>query len=88
MELRLIEEAKGRAKIEVRGETNTITNLIADTAMSDGTDAAAVQEHPFMAEPSIVVAGSNPLKSIEKAAENVAEQLADFKKAFEAAAKK
>ncbi len=88
MELRLVKEAKGKAEIEVRGETATLTGLIADTAMADGTDAAAVHEHPFMTEPKIVVASSNPFKALEKAADNVSEQLSDFKKAFEAAAKK
>ena len=88
MELRLLEESKGRAVVEVRGESATLTSLIADAATEAGSDAAAVQKHPFMAEPQIVVADSNPLKVLEKAADNVAEQMADFKKAFQSAAKK
>jgi DNA-directed RNA polymerase subunit L len=88
MELRLLEESKGRAVVEVRGESQTMTTLIADAAVAEGKDAAAVQQHPFMAEPRIVVADSNPIKTLEKAAENVMEQLADFKKEFESASKK
>lgn len=88
MELRLLEEKKGRTVIEVRGESTTLTGLIAGAAVKDGSDAAAVQQHPFMAEPSIVVAGSNPIKVLEKAADNAADELAEFKKGFEAAMKK
>lgn len=88
MELRLVEESKGRAVVEVRGESATLTGLIADTATVAGADAAAVQRHPFMEEPRIVVADSSPLKVLEKAADTVADELTDFKKAFEAAAKK
>ncbi|MEM7823820.1 MAG: hypothetical protein QW227_00375 [Candidatus Aenigmatarchaeota archaeon] len=88
MELRLVEESKGRAVVEVRGESATLTSLIADAIVRDGADAAAIQEHPFMTEPKIVVADTNPLKLLEKAAEKVVDELTGFKKEFEAATKK
>ena len=88
MELRLLEEKKGRAVVEMRGESQTLTGLIADTATQDGSDVAAILEHPFMADPKIVVSGSNPIKILEKAAENAAEKLVEFKKDFETAIKK
>lgn len=79
MELKILEEDKGFLKLEVRGESPTLTGLIADAAAREGADAAAIQEHPFMAEPKIVISDSNPKKVLERAATAVVDDLDAFK---------
>jgi DNA-directed RNA polymerase subunit L len=71
MQLRVVEENKGMLKIEVAGESATLTQLIAEQVWNNGGEAAALQEHPFMEEPKILVTGTNPRKLLEKAASSV-----------------
>lgn len=88
MELKLLESSSDTAKVEVRGESSTLTQLIADAAWDEGIDAAAIQEHPFMAEPKIVVRGERPLAALEKAAAAVIKRCEAFKEAFSKALEK
>jgi DNA-directed RNA polymerase subunit L len=79
MNLKIVDEDKNKLKIEVKGESETLTNVIADFAGKEGVDAAAVREHPFMEEPKILVVGSNPKKALKKAAQAVQEKTDELK---------
>ena len=86
MHLHVVEDEKEKLKVEVQGESATMTNLIASEAGEQNGEAAAVKEHPFMVEPSIVVRGKNPKNILKKSAAAVQskcdEFTAEFKKAM------
>lgn len=81
MQINVLEKKKNNLKIEVKGETHTLTQLIAKEA-SKKADVAAIQEHPFMEEPKIIVRGTNPTKVLEKAANSIKLQCEELKKEF------
>ncbi len=81
MKLNVLKNEKNRLEIELEGENQTLTQLIAKNAQKFG-DSAAVQEHPFMTSPKIVVAGSDPKKILKKAITETKNQLEEFKKEF------
>ena len=87
MQVSVVEEGKEKLKIEVKGESATLTQLIAKQAWEEGGEAAAVREHTFMVEPKILVTGTNPRKILEKAATAVQEQCDEFKEEFKKAMK-
>jgi DNA-directed RNA polymerase subunit L len=84
MHLHVVEDQKERLKVELEGETETITSMIAKEAWQHG-DAAAVRDHPFMANPAIVIKGKNPKSILKKGAvaaeEKCEEFIEEFKKA-------
>ena len=79
MQVSVVEDSKEKLKIEVRGESVTLTQLIATQVWQENGQAAAFREHPFMTEPKILVEGSNPKKLLEKAAKKVEEQADELK---------
>jgi len=87
MHVSVAEESKDKLKVEVKGESSTLTQLIAKQAWKEGGEAAAVREHPFMVEPKILVMGTNPRKILEKSAKAVEEQCDEFKAEFKRALK-
>jgi len=87
MDVSVVEESKDKLKVEVKGETVTLTQLIAKQAWKEGGEAAAIREHPFMVQPKILVTGSNPRKILEKSAKAVEEQCDEFKAEFKKALK-
>ncbi|MEM5804430.1 MAG: hypothetical protein QXU82_01085 [Candidatus Aenigmatarchaeota archaeon] len=86
MHLHVVEDQKERLKVEVEGETETITNLIAKEAWEHG-DAAAIREHPFMARPAIVVRGKSPKTILKKGAVAAEEKAEEFIEEFKRANK-
>ncbi len=78
MQVSVVEEDKEKLKVEVRGESETLTQLVAAEVWKEGGEGAAVREHPFMVEPKILVEGANPRKILEKAAKAVEEQADEF----------
>lgn len=88
MNLSVVEEDKNSIKIEFKGDTNTFTNLLERAVWEEGGEAAAVREHPFMKEPTIVVNGSNPKKILEKSATAIIEKCDELKEEFSRAMKK
>lgn len=82
MHVSVVEEEKGMLKVEVKGESATLTQLIAKQAWEERGEAAAVREHPFMVEPKILVMGTNPRRILERAAAAVGEQCDEFKEQF------
>jgi len=81
MKLNVLKNEKTRLEIELVGETQTLTHMISKNAQKFG-DSAAVQEHPFMSSPKIVISGTNPKKILEKAVIETKNQLDEFNKEF------
>ena len=82
MHVSAVEEDKEKLKVEVKGESAALTQLIAKQAWSERGEAAAVQEHPFMVEPKVLVIGKNPRKVLERSAKAIEEQCDEFKAEF------
>ena len=82
MKVNVIEEDKELIKIELVGETETLTHLIARETWEKNGEGAAVREHPFMVEPKILVKGKNPRKILEKSAKSIQGQCDEFKEEF------
>lgn len=85
MRLSIVERERDHVKLELRGETETLTGLIADEAWRHGVEAAAVREHPFMEEPKIVASGTNPLRALERTAISLVKRLDELRDEFKRA---
>jgi len=85
MEIKTIKDEKEFLDIEVAGESHTLAQLAAKLA--EGGDAAAVLEHPFMAELKIIVSGANPKKILEKSAAKIQKEAEEFGEQFKKAVK-
>lgn len=88
MNVEVLEKDKEKLKLEFRGETQTITQLLATQVWKEGGEASSLQEHPFMEEPKLVVLGTNPEKLLKKASSSIIEQCDEFKEEFQRALKK
>ena len=88
MNLNVLEEDKQKLKLELRGDTGTMTHLLSKIVWEEGGQAAAIREHPFMREPEIVVVGNNPRKLLAKASDNIIAKCDEFKEEFRRALSK
>jgi len=88
MKVEIKSKEKDQIRIEVSGESHTLTQLISANIWEQGKDAAAIKMHPFLLEPEIVVHGSSPEKILIKAAKKIEEQCDEFKAEFIKAMKK
>ena len=86
MQVNVLQAEKGILKIELKGESQTLTHLIANVLQEKGIDAAAVREHPFMADPKIVVRGSK--SAVKNACIKVQKLCDEFDDEFRKAIKK
>ncbi len=80
MQLEVIQSEKDKLKISVKGESHTLTQLLAAKA-SDKANVASIQRHPTES-PIIVVHGKNPKKVLEDAAADIVAKCEDLKKEF------
>ena len=89
MELNVLENSSGKLKVEVRGETHTLLNLITEYAwLTKATQASYIIRHPYLSEPELIVRSQNPKKTLADAAEMVIEKTDDFQKSFKRARRK
>ncbi|MBR9682760.1 MAG: hypothetical protein GOV02_03730 [Candidatus Aenigmarchaeota archaeon] len=88
MNLNILEEDKEKLKLELKGDTGTMTHLLAKRVWGEGGQAAAIREHPFMKEPAIVVVGNNPRKLLTKAATSIVANCDELKEEFRRALSK
>ena len=79
MNIKIVNEDKEKLRIRFIGETLTFPNILAKTVQEEGLDAAAVQEHPFLSDPEILVMGANPRGALKKACEKIIEQCDEIK---------
>lgn len=92
MELKVVKEDEGKLILELKEGTIGFANLLRDELWKDPTikEAAVIREHPYLAEPKILVAVSrgSPQSALEKAVENILDQTKEFREKFKAALKK
>jgi DNA-directed RNA polymerase subunit L len=87
MKINVIENDDEKMKFEV--ETNlTLINLLNENIWKQKVDAAAYKkEHPYLSKPVILVRSKNPKKAVLDAADQIIEDVKDFRKQFQAATK-
>ena len=88
MNLNVLEEDKEKLKLELRGDTGTMTHLLSKTVWEEGGQSAAIREHPFMKEPTIVVVGKNPRKLLSRSADSIIARCDELKEEFRRALSK
>lgn len=87
MEVKKIKEKDKTWTIELEGESKTFANLIREELWnSDGVDeAAAVQEHPYMEQPKIILKMEGRYthtKALDDTAQRIENKIQDLEKAF------
>lgn len=87
MKIEVVEEEDEKLKVMVH--TNlTLINLLNDKIWKQRVDASAYRmEGLYPSLPLLMVKGKNPRKSIIDAAEEISEEIKDFRKHFAAAMK-
>ena len=89
MKLELLESDKNLLKVKVSGETHTLLNLLRENCWKEKADQDSyIQEHPYIAEPYVVVRSKEPKKTLLNATQLVIEQAKEFRSEFEKAVKK
>jgi len=76
-------------KLKIKLDTNlTLVNLLNDVLWRQKVSVAAYKvEHPYLSKPVLLVKSKNPKKSVLDAADQILEDLAAFRKQFNAAIK-
>jgi DNA-directed RNA polymerase subunit L len=87
MKIEVLENVDNKLKIEVH--TNlTLVNLLNDNIWKQKVDAAAYKmDHPYLSKPVILVRAKNPKKAVLDAAEQIIEDVKEFRKHFQNAMK-
>ena len=89
MELTVTQKGKEKLRVEVRGETHTMLNLIRENAWKAGAKQAAyIIQHPYISQPEIIIRSKNPQKTLKDAAQMVIDDSKEFMVAFKRAMKK
>ncbi len=77
---------KSMLKIEVKGESHTLLNLLRRNSWDAKADQASYMiEHPMLSYPKIIIKASNPKGVLSKATDMVIKQTQDFSNAFKRA---
>jgi DNA-directed RNA polymerase subunit L len=83
MDLNVLEKKKDKIIVEVRGESHTLLNLLREKSWKAGAKQAAYMlEHPYLAQPKIVVSAKDPKKVLTSAAQMVADEAKEFSREF------
>jgi DNA-directed RNA polymerase subunit L len=89
MELSAIEKGKGKLRVEVRGETHTMLNLIRENSWKAGAKQASyIIQHPYISQPEVIIRSKNPSKTLKDAAQLIIDDSKGFSTAFKRAMKK
>lgn len=89
MELVAIEKAKEKMRVEVRGESHTMLNLIRENSWKAGAKQASyIIQHPYISQPEIIIRSKNPPKTLKDAAQIAIDDAKTFQTAFSRAMKK
>ncbi len=89
MELAAIEKGKEKMRVEVRGETHTMLNLIRENSWKAGAKQATyIIQHPYISQPEMIIRSKNPAKTLKDAAQLVIDDAKSFSTAFSRAMKK
>ena len=82
MQVSVIEQEKGKLKIELKNASKSFAHFIAEEVWQKGGEAAALKEHPFLVEPKLLVKGSNPKKLLLSASEVIQTNCDKLKAAY------
>ncbi len=89
MEIRTVEKGKNLLKVEVKGESHTLLNLMREKLWKAGAQQASYMiKHPYLSNPVIVVRSADPKKTLSGAAQLVLNDAKEFGKEFSRLAKK
>ena len=89
MELKVLESKTDKLKVEVKGETHTLLNIVSEYAWDAGASQSSyIIEHPYLSQPKLIVRSKNPKKTMSDAAQLVADRSKEFKVAFDRVSKK
>ena len=89
MELTAIEKGKDKMRVEVRGESHTMLNLIRENAWkAKARQASYIVQHPYISQPEIIIRSKNPAKTLKDAAQIVIDDSKEFSTSFKRAMKK
>lgn len=87
MKVVTIKQEKNTLLVELKGETKSFANMIREELWNDSNveEAAAIQDHPYKAEPKIFIkmkGKSDPKKALEKAAKRIQNKLKEIDSEF------
>ena len=87
MEVKKIKDENGVLMLELEGESKSFTNLISEELWNDKnvSEAAAIKEHPYMAQPKLFLKmkGKNKTQKVLKdAAKRIQVNVKDLEKEF------
>ncbi|MCS7134859.1 MAG: hypothetical protein N3E38_01520 [Candidatus Aenigmarchaeota archaeon] len=86
MEVRVIKQEKDSLLLEIKGDTIGFANLISEQLWEkkEIEEAAAIKEHPYMAEPKIFVKtkGVNPKSVLLDTAKSIENLVKELEKEF------
>jgi DNA-directed RNA polymerase subunit L len=92
MEMKIVKQDDKKALIEMQGETVAFAHMIKDELWKDSSvkEAAAIREHPYLAESKIFVAVNrgSPKSALEKASESIAKQSKELRDKIKEGSKK
>ena len=89
MEIKILEESKGKLEIEIIGEDNTLCNALRDELWNHDVDSAAYNiEHPLISNPTMLVEGSGDLrKKFVSSSDSLRKLFKEIKDNFDSALK-
>ncbi|MEM7819244.1 MAG: DNA-directed RNA polymerase subunit L [Candidatus Aenigmatarchaeota archaeon] len=84
MKIEVLENEKDKLKIEIH-DNLTLVNLINENIWKQkGVDFSAYsQQHPYLSKPVLIVKGKDPKKIVIEAAEQIIEDVKEFRKHFQ-----
>ena len=89
MQLKVTDKGKDSLKVEVRGETHTLLNILRENAWKAGAKQASYTiSHPYLSQPEMYVVAADPRKVLSSAAQMTIDQAQDFTVSFKRALKK
>lgn len=83
MKVSKIEGDKSSLKIEVKGEDHSLVNLLVNESYESGASSAyARQDHPMIANQTIMVRGTSPKKILDDASKKIQALSKEFLQKF------
>ncbi|HLC59447.1 MAG TPA: DNA-directed RNA polymerase subunit L [archaeon] len=89
MELEVVKKEKNSITIQIKGENDTLVNLLREELWNDKniSEAAVLKDHPFTHNPKILVNvnSGDPVDALQKAVDRIKDNVEKFRKAFDKA---
>ena len=89
MKLELISLEDNEAKISIKGESNTLLNLLRESIWKQKPESATYKvDHPYLSDPELIVKAKNPMKVLDDSAQDILDQVKELGKEFSKVLKK